>query len=55
MSNIEEIKSAIQKLGQVERAEIHDWLENLPEDQLELTEEFRMRIETSEQEMRQGS
>lgn len=34
--------------------EIHDWLENFMEDQLELKEEFKGQIETSEREMTEG-
>lgn len=54
MSTIQEIESAIQRLSKDEMHEIHEWLENMLEDELELKEEFKTRIETSEQEMQQG-
>ena len=34
--------------------EVHEWLENMLEDQLVLREEFKSQIETSEREMKQG-
>jgi hypothetical protein len=54
MSTIQEIESAIQRLSKAEMHEIHDWLENMLEDQLELKDEFKARIETSESEMKKG-
>jgi hypothetical protein len=54
MKTVEEIKSAIARLGAVEMRELHEWLEHLLEDQLELTPEFKANIEASEREMRQG-
>lgn len=54
MSTIKEIESAIERLSRAEMREIHEWLENMLEDDLELREEFKARIETSEQEMQQG-
>ncbi|HZQ47069.1 MAG TPA: hypothetical protein VFC07_08660 [Verrucomicrobiae bacterium] len=54
MSTIQEIESAIQRLSKDEMREIHDWLENVLEDELELREEFKARIETSEREMQAG-
>lgn len=54
MNTIPEIKSAIERLNQDEMRKIHEWLENTLEDELELKEEFRVRVEASEQEMQQG-
>jgi hypothetical protein len=54
MSTVQEIESAIERLSKAEMFEIHEWLENMLEDQLELKEEFKARIETSEREMQQG-
>ncbi len=34
--------------------EIYDWLENVMEDQLQLKEEFKSHIETSERELAEG-
>lgn len=52
MSKVEEIQSEIGKLSESERREIRDWLENMLEDQLELREEFKSKIEQSERDMR---
>jgi hypothetical protein len=54
MSKVEEIQSEITKLSERERREIRDWLENMLEDQLELREEFRSKIEQSERDMAAG-
>ena len=54
MSKVEEIQSEIVKLSALEMQEIRDWLENVLEDQLELREEFKAKIEQSEQDMAAG-
>jgi hypothetical protein len=54
MSKVEEIQSEIGKLSAREMQEIRDWLENLLEDQLELREEFKLKIEQSERDMAAG-
>jgi hypothetical protein len=54
MSKVEEIQSEIGKLSAREMQEIHDWLENVLEDQLELREEFKAKIESSERDMAAG-
>ncbi|HZV34599.1 MAG TPA: hypothetical protein VFB72_08475 [Verrucomicrobiae bacterium] len=54
MSTVKEIESAIQRLSKAEMQEIHEWLENVLEDQLEMREEFKAQIEASEREMKEG-
>ncbi|HWF20078.1 MAG TPA: hypothetical protein VG754_12470 [Verrucomicrobiae bacterium] len=54
MSTVKEIESAIQRLSKTEMQEIHDWLENVLEDQLEMREEFKAQIEASKREMKEG-
>ena len=54
MSKVEEIQSEIGKLSAREKQEIRDWLENILEDQLELREEFKSKIEQSERDMAAG-
>ena len=54
MSKVEEIQSEIGKLSAREKQEIRDWLENILEDQLELREEFKLKIEQSERDMTAG-
>jgi len=34
--------------------ELRDWLENLLEDQMEFTDEFKAKIERGEQDLREG-
>jgi len=51
---VEEIKAAIPKLTLEQRAELARCLHGWQDDELELKEEFKARIETSECEMRQG-
>ena len=53
MRTVQEIKSAIQRLSKAGMQEVHEWLENLLEDQLEMLEEFKAKIEASELEMQQ--
>jgi len=54
MSKVEEIQSEIGKLSARKKQEIRDWLENVLEDQLELREEFKSKIEQSERDMAAG-
>ena len=54
MSKVEELQSEIGKLSAREMQEIRDWLENVLEDQLELREEFKSKIEQSERDMAAG-
>lgn len=54
MSKVEQIQSEIGKLSAREMQEIRDWLDNVLEDQLELREEFKAKLEQSERDMAQG-
>lgn len=54
MSTVKEIESAIQRLSKREMQEIHEWLENVLEDQLEMRKEFKTQIEASQKEMKEG-
>lgn len=54
MSNVQEIESAIGKLPAKDMRQIYEWLENILEDQLEISEVFQRRIERSEGEMAEG-
>lgn len=47
MSKVEQIEAAMQTLSPVELQQVHDWLENFMEDQLEMTDEFKAGIEES--------
>jgi hypothetical protein len=54
MSNVQEIESAIGRLSAGEMRQIYHWLEDILEDQLEVSEIFQERIERSEREMAEG-
>ena len=54
MSSVQEIESAILQLPPEQMRQVHEWLENLIEDQLEMTDEFKAGIERSERELAQG-
>jgi predicted outer membrane protein len=54
MSTVHEIEAAIQRLSTEEMRQVHEWLANVLEDQLEHSEEFKARIDRSEREMAEG-
>jgi hypothetical protein len=54
MSTVVEIESAIAKLSLDDKQAIRDWLEDLIEDQLEVSDEFKAKIQRAQQEISQG-
>lgn len=56
MSKIEHIQTEIQKLNlsPEELEEVREWLEDILEDQMELKDEFKAKIERSLQDMKEG-
>jgi hypothetical protein len=54
MSTVQEIENAISRLSPEEMRLVRDWLENQLEDRLEMTDEFKGRIESSERQMAEG-
>ena len=54
MTTLEEIKSAISRLSPEDMRLVRDWLENQLEDQLQMTDEFKGRINSSEREKAGG-
>jgi hypothetical protein len=54
MSTVQEIESAISRLSPEEMRLVRDWLENQLEDRLEMTDEFKGRINSSERQMADG-
>jgi len=54
MSTVQEIESAILHLPPAEMRNLHEWLEDLLEDQREWTDEFKAQVGRSELEMSQG-
>jgi len=54
MKTLEQVETAIRMLPLEKQEELRDWLENLLEDQLEFTDEFKAKIERGEQDFREG-
>jgi len=54
MSTVQEIENAISRLSPEEMRLVRDWLENQLEDRMEMTDEFKARIEESERQMAEG-
>ena len=51
---LEQVQSDVRMLPPEKQEELRDWLENLLEDQLELTDEFKAKIERGEVDIREG-
>ena len=54
MSTVQEIESAIQGLSREEMQRVHEWLEDLLEDELEFTDEFKASIERGKRQIAEG-
>ena len=54
MSTVQEIKAAIPKLSPDELADLRSWLDDFFEDQLELTDEVKRKLEISRAEIAAG-
>jgi hypothetical protein len=54
MKTLEQVEADVRMLPPEKQEELRDWLENLLEDQLEFTDEFKARIERGEQDLREG-
>ncbi len=54
MSTVQEIESAISRLSPEDMRLVRDWLENQLEDRLQMTDEFKGHIESSERQMAEG-
>lgn len=54
MRTLEQVESDVRMLPPEEQEELRDWLETLLEDHLELTDEFKAKIERGEQDLREG-
>jgi len=55
MSTVKEIESAISGLSLTEMQAVRDWLEDLIEDQLEVSDEFKAKIQRANQEIAAGN
>jgi hypothetical protein len=54
MQTLERIESEVKQLSKAEQESLRDWLENILEDEMELTDEFKAKIERGEQDIRAG-
>jgi len=54
MSSVKEIESALAKLSLDEMEAVRDWLDDLIEDQLEVSDEFKAKIERAKKEISEG-
>jgi mRNA-degrading endonuclease RelE of RelBE toxin-antitoxin system len=54
MPTLERIENDVRQLPKADQEALRDWLENLLEDELEFTEEFKAKIELGEQDIRDG-
>jgi len=54
MSTVQEIESALAKLPLEEKEAIRDWLDEIIEDQMAVTDEFKAKIERAKQEIAAG-
>jgi hypothetical protein len=54
MSSVKEIESALTGLPLTDLQAVRDWLDDFIEDQLEVSDEFRAKIERSKQEIAKG-
>ena len=54
MSSVKEIESALAKLTLDEKQRVRDWLEDLIDDQLEISDEFKAKVHRATQEIADG-
>lgn len=55
MSTVQEIESAITKLSLDEMESVRDWLEEFIEDQLEVSDEYKEKIQRAKDEISAGN
>jgi hypothetical protein len=54
MVALEQVESQVRTLSRAQQEELLDWLGNLLEDQMEMTDEFKAKIARGEQDLREG-
>jgi hypothetical protein len=54
MPTLENIENEVKQLSKADQEALRDWLENMLEDELEFTDEFKAKIERGEQDIREG-
>jgi hypothetical protein len=54
MQTLEGIEAEVKQLSKAEQEALRDWLDNMLEDELEFTDEFKAKIERGEGDIREG-
>lgn len=54
MSKVAQVEAELEKLSQAELRQVREWLDDVIEDDLEFTPEFKSAIQQSESEMAKG-
>ena len=54
MTILEKVEADVRKLSPREQEQLREWLENLLEDRLELTDEFKAEIEAGKRDIAEG-
>lgn len=54
MSNVNEIESALTRLSLEDLHAVRDWLDDFIEDQLEVSDEFKAKIQRAKEELSKG-
>jgi ABC-type phosphate transport system ATPase subunit len=55
MSSVQEIEAVIPKLSRAEVEEVRAWIDDFPENQLELTDEVKAKLDQSHREISGGN
>lgn len=54
MPTLEQVEQQVRQLAKADREALLDWLQNMLEDELEMTDEFKAKIARGEEDLRQG-
>ena len=54
MSMLEQVEEQVKRLSPAEQEALRDWLDNMLEDELEFTDEFKAKIERAKRDIAEG-
>ena len=54
MQTLEKIEDEVKQLSKAEQESLRDWLDNMLEDELEFTDEFKEKIERAKRDIAEG-
>jgi hypothetical protein len=54
IKTLEQVEADVRKLSPQEQAQLREWLEDLVEDRLELTDSFKAEIEAAKEDIAEG-